>query len=83
MNSPMTSRIEYEMTETDLQKILDACRPVPLIMLQCGMPPSRQERANAAWADLGQRMGFDYMSVRPTGKSDRSFTALPMEIAND
>lgn len=75
----MSDRIEYEMTEADLTKLLDACRPVPLIMLQCGMPKSQQEMANDAWADLGRRMGFQHMTVRPTGKGDRSFTAVPEE----
>ena len=77
------SRIEYEMSEADLAMLLDACRAVPMIMLQCGAPPSRQERANDAWAELGRRMGFDSMTVRPTGKGDRSFTAVPKETTDD
>jgi hypothetical protein len=67
------------MTEEDLSKILDACKPVPMIMLQCGTPSSPQENANRAWAALGERMGFDYMTVQPTGKGDRFFTAVPSE----
>lgn len=67
------------MTEEDLRKILDACKPVPMIMLQCGAPSSPQENANRAWAELGERMGFDYMTVQPTGKGDRFFTAVPSE----
>lgn len=73
------ARVEYEMTEADLNKLLDACKPVPMIMLQCGMPRSRQEMANDAWHELGQRMGFKHMTVRPTGKGDRFFTAEPIE----
>lgn len=75
----MYPRTSYEMTESDLSKILDACKPVPLIMLQCGMPRSQQERANDAWAELGKRMGFDHMTVQPTGHGDRFFTAVPIE----
>ena len=63
------------MTPTDLEKILDACKPVPMIMLQCGPGRSPQERANDAWAELGSRMGFDHMTVQPTGNGDRFFTA--------
>lgn len=74
---------EYEMTDEQLAAILDAGKPVPLIMLQCGMPPSPQENANRAWVQLGEEMGFDYMTVRPaTGKSDRFFTARPTEPVN-
>lgn len=71
--------MNYEMTQDDLEKILDACKPVPMIMLQCGSPSSVQERANAAWQELGNRMGFDHMTVRPTRKGDRFFTASPTE----
>lgn len=75
----MYPRTNYEMTEADLEKILDACKPVPMIMLQCGPGRSQQERANDAWAELGGRMGFDHMTVLPTGRGDRFFTAVPSE----
>jgi hypothetical protein len=72
-------RKEYEMTETDLEKILNACKPVPMIMLQCGNPSSPQENANRAWGELGERMGFNHMTVEPIlGKSNRFFTAIPI-----
>lgn len=75
----MYPRTNYEMTPEDLEKILDACKPVPMIMLQCGPGRSPQERANDAWQELGSRMGFDHMTVQPTGKGDRFFTAVPSE----
>ena len=69
-------RVEYEMTEEDLQVILEAGKPGPCIMLQCGMPPSPQETANIAWKRLGKKMGFDHWSVRSVvGKGARFFTA--------
>lgn len=74
------ARREFEMTEADLAELLSAMKPVPLIMLQCGKPPSQQENANAAWARLGRRMGFQHMTVRPTGKGDRVFTAETCEV---
>jgi hypothetical protein len=76
MNYPRTN---YEMTEEDLERILEACKPVPMIMLQHGPGRSQQERANDAWAELGQRMGFDHMTVQPSGTGDRRFTAIPSE----
>ena len=78
-NTKMYPRKKYEMTQEDLDKILDACKPVPMIMLHLGMPNSQQERANGAWAELGSRMGFDSMTVEPTGEGDRFFTAVPSE----
>lgn len=69
-------RFEYEMTAAQLGKLLRACQPIPLVMLQCGMPPSPQDTANAAWEALGEEMGFLHMTVRPVaGKGDRFFTA--------
>lgn len=68
-------KIDYEMSEADLQALLDSMRPVPMIALQCGTPPSVQENANAAWARLGAKMGFDPLTVAPNGKGDRFFSA--------
>lgn len=66
----------YEMTQEDLDQILEACKPVPYIIIG-GIPPrSPQENANTAWAELGRRMGFKHMTVRPIpGKEQRFFTA--------
>lgn len=70
-------RIEYEMTSEDLEKILEACKPVPYLVMGGREPQSPQERANAAWSELGSRMGFDHMTVQPTMNGDRYFTAVP------
>ena len=67
----------YEITEKQLEELLDAMQPVPMIMLQCGSPRSPQARANDAWKKLGDVMGFDHMTVRPNGKGDRFFSAVP------
>lgn len=76
----MYPRTEYEMTPEDLAALMEAMQPVPMIMLQCGTPPSQQENANRAWADLGRKMGFDSDTVRPVdGKGTRFFTAVPSE----
>jgi len=70
-------RKEYEMEEADLNKILDASKPVQYIIFGGKPPRSPQENANNAWAELGHRMGFDHMTVQPTSKGDRFFTAIP------
>ncbi len=69
---------DYEMTQTQLDKLLDACKPVMMIALQCGTPASPQENANNAWKALGDEMGFDHLTVEPNGKGDRFFTAEPI-----
>lgn len=71
-------RREYEMTETDLQTLLEACKPAPYIIANGTGPLSPQESVNAAWRALGARMGFDGMTAEPVmGKSRRHFTAIP------
>ena len=76
----MYPRVNYEMSEEDLKEILDSYKPVPMIMLQCGNPPSPQENANRAWQRLGEKMGFEWDTVNPIdGKGARFFTAIPSE----
>lgn len=67
-------RKNYEMTTEDLAR-LEAIKPETMIMLHCSTPRSMQEDANAIWAELGDRMGFDPMTVRPTGEGRRFFSA--------
>lgn len=67
---------DYEMTQEDLDVLLDAMKPVPYMIIGGVAPRSQQENANAAWKALGEKMGFDYMTVRPNGKGDRFFTAM-------
>ena len=66
----------FDMTAEQLETLLNACKPIPLIMLQCGMPPSPQERANNAWQRLGNEMGFKHMTVEPiAGEPQTAFMA--------
>ena len=74
----MKPSLNYEMTKEDLDKLLEAYKPQPAIMLHIGGGGmSSQERANAAWEELGQRMGFDHMTVLPARGGDRFFSAVP------
>lgn len=73
----MPERIEYEMTQSDLDEIMTACAPVPYMVVGGHEPSSPQENANRAWANLGDKMGFDSTSVKPSRKGDRFFTAIP------
>jgi hypothetical protein len=76
----MYPRVNYEMTEADLRKIIEACKPTPCIMIGGSTGSSPQENANRAWAALGEKMGFDYMTVEPIrGKGERFFSAVPTE----
>lgn len=72
-------RVEYEMSEDDYDKIIDACKPVVAIQVGGHSPRGPQENANAAWAILGKKMGFDSITARPSEKGPRFFTAVPSE----
>ena len=66
---------EFEMSQEQLDQLKAACKPVPMIALNCGTPSSPQANANAAWKRLGDEMGFDHMTVEPNGKGQRFFSA--------
>ena len=68
-------RKEFTMSDEQLKTLLEACKPVPLIALQCGLPPSPQENANMAWEKLGMEMGFKHMTVKPISGNQKEFTA--------
>ncbi len=77
-------RKRYEMTRGDLEKLLEACEPQPYMVFGGMGPESQQERANRAWCELGNRMGFDGMSVESTRDGDRFFTAdVLVEFSQD
>ena len=73
-------RKEYEMTQKDLDRLLNACKTVPMIALQCGAPRSPAQNANDAWQELGSRMGFDHMTVRSSMGGNRFFSAVPNAV---
>ena len=70
-------RKEYEITEEELEELLNACNSEPVMYLSGGLPMfnSRQANANRAWEKLGKIKGFKHMTVKPNGKGDRFFTA--------
>lgn len=65
------------MEQADFDTLMDACKPVPMIALNCGVPRSPQQNANAAWSNLGDKMGFDSLTVEPAGSDQLKFTAIP------
>lgn len=70
------ARREYKMEQADLDLLLQASQPVPLIAIHAGPIRSPQENANEAWAALARRMGFATYTVQPVpGKSELYFTA--------
>lgn len=73
-------RKEFEMTEADLAALVRAMKPVPYMIIGGMAPRSQQENANEAWTRLGAKMGFEPMTVRPSIKGDRFFSAVPIDV---
>ena len=74
------ARKEFTMTDEQFNKLIDACKPVPYIIVGGIAPRSQQENANAAWAELGVEMGFKPMTAKPVpGKDEKVFTAVTIE----
>jgi hypothetical protein len=65
----------FRLTDEQFAELLDACRPVPYMVIGGVVPRSPQENANAAWCSLGRKMGFDGMTVMPVPGDKMSFTA--------
>jgi len=73
-------RKEFKLNEEQYAKLIEACKPVPYMIIGGVEPKSQQENANDAWEHLGKEMGFEYMSVEPVrGKDSRYFTARAKE----
>jgi hypothetical protein len=73
-----TKRREFEMTQEQYDRPLDASKPTPVMYLSGGrsMFSTPQENANRAWQALGAELGFDGSTAHPVaGKGDRFFTA--------
>ena len=68
---------KFTMTQSQMDKILEACKPVLMIALQCGTPASPQKNANRAWENLGKELGFKFMTVKPIPGDKLSFMAEP------
>lgn len=72
----MTERREFQMTQADMNVLLDAMQPLPLVAIDCGPIRTRQQRANEAWIALGDKMRFDGSTVKPVpGNTGLLFTA--------
>jgi hypothetical protein len=73
----MTLRKQYVMDEAQEARLLEAMKPVPLMIIGGMAPESQQAKANRAWQELGEEMGFLWQTVLPTSEP-RTFTAEPM-----
>ena len=75
-NEDESMNTQYTMTQVQLEKILDASKPVRYMVFGGMEPRSPQENANSAWKRLGDELGFDHMTVQLVdGQPQTVFTA--------
>lgn len=74
------TRLEYKLTDGDLQDLYEVCKPIPYLVVG-GREPTRPEvRINRIWERLGRELGFDWRTVEPVdGKGNEYFTAIKIE----
>jgi hypothetical protein len=74
------TRQEYRLSEEEVQELLAAMKPTPVMYISGGINigGNVQENANAAWRRLGEKRGFVWGTARPVpGKTMYWITAEP------
>lgn len=76
--------MQFTITEEEMQRVLDASKPVPYILGTGGVEPtSPQARANAAWQAIGKAHGIDWMSIRPVNEAARIMSGTAVDTRTD
>jgi hypothetical protein len=72
---------EFEMTQEEMDRIIAINKEGgdPVMYLSGGMPLGRslQEKINDYWAELGQKYGFEPMTVQGSPRGKLFFLAEP------
>jgi hypothetical protein len=77
-----STRQEYKLSPGQLERLLEASKPVPYMVFGGHVPSSPQENADRAWQELGAEVGFDWKTVDPLPeKGQEYFTAVPHSVA--
>lgn len=65
----------FELSDEQLERLYNASKPVPYMVIGGVPPASPRENAEREWARIGEEMGFDWNTVEPTGEGDKFFKA--------
>lgn len=65
----------YQLTDEQYDRLVDASKPVPYMIIGGIEPAPAQENANNAWRTLGEELNFKWETVEPSSKGKRFFTA--------
>ena len=71
--------MKYELTQDQFDRLKEASKPVPMIALQCGTPPSAQDNANRVWRQVAQEHNCRFETIQPSpADGPRFFRAEPL-----
>lgn len=74
---------DFQITQDELNEILEASKPTPVMYLSGGTPmfDSPQENANRVWKKLADKYGFVWDSAELiSNKPPTNFKATPTQI---
>lgn len=70
---------KYRLTDEQYSLVMEASKPVPLILLQCGTPSSTQQNVNVAWQRVAKEHGCKWDTIAPALDGDpHNFLAEPL-----
>jgi hypothetical protein len=73
-------RKEFEMTEAQLNALLDAGKAVPYMVFGGRPPTSPRENVNNAWRALGKELGFVWDTAQPVPGKRFDFRFFTAEV---
>lgn len=71
---------EYELTQEQLDRLIEASKPVPYLIFGGIALTNPQEYANIAWAEIAEYHKVQIYSITPSPKGIKFFTATPIDV---
>ena len=68
-------RQEYTVTDEEFERLMEAAKPVPYLVIGGHAPRSPQENANVVWQEIAKKRGVVWDSIQSSPKDIRIFTA--------
>lgn len=69
---------KYTLTEIEHAELVEACKPVPYMIIGGVAPVSPAEKAMFVWKRVANRVGCDVNTIAPAGDDTREFLGEPV-----
>jgi len=71
---------QYTMTDSEYTELMEACKPVPYLIVGGRKPSSPRENAMHVWAKIAARVGCDCNSIAPANTgNNHDFMGEPLQ----